>query len=237
MPFSPPQGWILFPVLAPNGAVATPSFAFASEATLGIFRSAAGVIGLGSTFSRVALGDVTSSFPAIKRNAAAINFRLGDDSADAAITASTAGLSGKIPTYNNVATAGWGVPAVYASGRATAQAAANASVATYTVGAADGSFDVCANVLVTTATTHTFTIECAYTDEGNTARTLTMSFTLVAGGTVTTSIVNTNGTVPYLGIAQRIRCKASTSITLRTQAAGTYTTVAYNVEGTIAQVA
>jgi hypothetical protein len=42
-----------------------------------------------TTFSRLQLGGTTSSFPAIKRNAAAINFRLADDSADAAITASS----------------------------------------------------------------------------------------------------------------------------------------------------
>lgn len=40
-----------------------------------------------SDFSRLQLGGATSSFPAIKRNGAAINFRLADDSADAAITA------------------------------------------------------------------------------------------------------------------------------------------------------
>ena len=41
----------------------------------------------------VAFGGSTSSFPAIKRNGTAINFRLADDSADAPITASQATLS------------------------------------------------------------------------------------------------------------------------------------------------
>jgi hypothetical protein len=145
-------------------------------------------------------------------------------------------MAGKITTYNNVTTAGWGVPAIQAAGRATAQTAANASVATYTVGAADGSFEVSANVLVTTATTHTFTIECAYTDEGNTARTLTLPFTLVAGSAIVTSVANANGAVPYMGIHMHIRAKAATAITIRTQAAGTYTTVTYNVEGNIRQI-
>lgn len=40
----------------------------------------------GTSFGRLQLGGTTSSFPAIKRNSAAINFRLADDSADAAIT-------------------------------------------------------------------------------------------------------------------------------------------------------
>lgn len=40
-----------------------------------------------TSFNRLQLGGTTSSFPSIKRNAAAINFRLADDSADADITA------------------------------------------------------------------------------------------------------------------------------------------------------
>src|SRR3990167_6302910 len=115
------------------------------------------------------------------------------------------------------------------TGRATAQTAANASVATYTLGASDASYEVSANVLVTTATTHAFTVTCAYTDEGNTARTVTMTFGLVAGGVATTSIANANGAVPYMGVPLHIRCKASTAITIATT--GTFTTVTYNVEG------
>lgn len=150
---------------------------------------------------------------------------------------SNVGLSAIITTYNNINTAGWGVPAIYGSARSTAQTAAVASVATYTVGGADGSFQVSANVNVTTATTHNFTVECAYTDETNTARVATLNFQLLAGGAAVTAIANGNGAVPYLGIPIQIRCKASTSITIRTQAAGTYTTVTYNVEGQIQQVA
>jgi hypothetical protein len=123
------------------------------------------------------------------------------------------------------------------TGRALAQAAAVASVCTVTP-AVDTSYDVCMNVLVTTATTHTFTGQCTYTDEGNTARTVTMPFRLVGDTTaVTSSIVNTNGAVPYSGVAVRIRAKAGTAVTLLTQAGGTYTTVVFNVEGSIRQVA
>lgn len=145
-------------------------------------------------------------------------------------------LTGKATKYNGISTAGWGVPAIYGSARAAAQTAAVASVVAYTVGAADGTFRVCANVLVTTSTTHNFTVAVAYTDQGNTARTLTLSFTLVAGGALVTAIDNANGAVPYMGIAQLIRCKASTSITIKT-VAGTFTTVTYDVDGLIEQVA
>jgi hypothetical protein len=47
-------------------------------------------------FGRIQLGGTTSSFPAIKRNAAALNFRLADDSADCDITAAALTLSGNL---------------------------------------------------------------------------------------------------------------------------------------------
>lgn len=140
----------------------------------------------------------------------------------------------KVSKYNGFTTAGIGVPAIAGVGRATAQVAANASVATFTVGASDGSFEVSANVLVTTATAHAFTVTCSYTDEGNTARVLTIPFSSLAG-TFLTSIVNTAGAVPYEGPVMHIRCKAATTITIGTT--GTFTTVTYNVEGVIKQTA
>lgn len=140
----------------------------------------------------------------------------------------------KITNYNAIATAGGGVPAIYGVGRFTAQTAAKASVSSYTVGAADGSFEVSANVLVTTATLHSFTATVTYTDEGNTSRTVTMQFSTIAGAFVT-AMTNAQGTVPYEGVPLHIRCKASTSITIAT--VGTFTTVTYNVEGIIKQTA
>ena len=60
--------------------------------------SANGIITLynnaATDFSRLNFGGNTSSFPAIKRNAAALNFRLADDSADAAITTAAITSSG-----------------------------------------------------------------------------------------------------------------------------------------------
>jgi hypothetical protein len=140
----------------------------------------------------------------------------------------------KVSKYKDIATAGWGIPAIVASARLLAQAAAIASIAAYTVGAADGSFRVSANVLVTTATTHTIAIQVTYTDESNTVRTMTLQFTTLAGTTVA-SIVNAAGAVPYAGIPAQIRCKANTTITVK--ATGTFTTVAFNVEGAIEQLA
>jgi hypothetical protein len=50
----------------------------------------------GSGIKLLTFGGTTSSFPAIKRNAAALNFRLADDSADCDITAAALTLSGNL---------------------------------------------------------------------------------------------------------------------------------------------
>lgn len=47
-------------------------------------------------FSKLQFGGTTSSFPSIKRNATAINFRLADDSADASISSNSGTFSGYI---------------------------------------------------------------------------------------------------------------------------------------------
>lgn len=119
------------------------------------------------------------------------------------------------------------------SGRSNAQTAAVASVAALTVGDADASYLVAANVRVATSTTHNFTVTVAYTDEGNTARTLTLTFSQLAG-TLLSAITNITGAGPYSGLPLLIRAKAGTTITIATT--GTFTTVTYNVEGMITQV-
>lgn len=126
------------------------------------------------------------------------------------------------------------------SGRVTAQTAANASVATYTLGATDASYKVSANVLITTdGAVYTFTVTVDYTDEGNTARTTTFNFQRSADVTaaISPTIAAAGGAEPYMGIPILIRCKASTAITIKTAAGGTYTNVTYNAEGMITQVA
>lgn len=118
------------------------------------------------------------------------------------------------------------------TGRATAQTAANTSVVTYTP-TVDSSYLISANVLVTTATIHSFTATVDYTDEGNTARTVTLQFSTLAGAFVT-AMTNAQGAVPYEGVPLHIRAKANTAITIKT--AGTFTTVTYNVEGSITKI-
>jgi hypothetical protein len=127
-----------------------------------------------------------------------------------------------------------GVPNLVASGRALAQTAANASVATFTVGAADGSFQVSMNMNVTAATTLSTTLTCTYTDESTTVRTLVLPVAQLAGTFIAAGAVTATG--PWLTAPLALRCKAATPITLAT-AAGTFTGVTYTVEGFIYQTA
>jgi len=120
------------------------------------------------------------------------------------------------------------------TGRATGQTAANSNVHTYTLGATDASYEVSANVLVTTSSAEAFTVTVDYTDEGNTARTATLNFQILSG-TVGTGIAFANGAVPYGGIPLHIRCKASTTIVFKTT--GTFTGCTYSVEGVARQLA
>ena len=119
------------------------------------------------------------------------------------------------------------------TGRAAAQTGAVASVAALTVGIADASYLVSANILVTTSTLHSFSCTCSYTDEGGSSRVLTLNFSQITGAFVTT-LTNALGTGAYEGVQVRIRAKASTTITIAT--AGTFTTVAYNVEAGLMKV-
>lgn len=186
-----------------------------------------------NTFSCLQLGGTTNSFPGICRLASAVSFRTADNVSDTSVSLAGIVASGKITKYNNVNTTGQGVPSIYGSGRVTAQTGASASVAAYTVGAADGTFIVSGNVNVTAATTASFTMTVAYTDETNTARTLTLTFSQLTG-TLLTAITNVTGVSAYSGVPMHIRCKASTSITIATT--GTFTSVTYNAEGYITQI-
>lgn len=128
------------------------------------------------------------------------------------------------------------VPTVV-TGRSTAQTAAVATVVTQTVGAADATYLVSANVNITTATLFNFVCQVDYTDETNTARTDTFNFSTV-GGVLGIVITNATGTVPYEGLPLHIRCKAATTITIKTANGGgtNFTTVTYNVEAQISQI-
>lgn len=187
----------------------------------------------GTDFDMAQWGGTTASFPAWQRSTTKLKARLADNSADTGVMMSTAEQSGKTTLYNNVTTTGWGHPAIYGTGNSTGQTAAVATVATYTVGAAEGTFVIYANVKVTTSSAEAFNVQVDYTDEDAVARTLTLPFTLLAG-TVTASIAAANGAVPYAGIPATIRCDNATAITVKT--AGTFTGCTYNVRASIQQI-
>lgn len=143
-------------------------------------------------------------------------------------------LGGKVTTYNNVATAGWGLTAIPAAARVTAQSAANASIATYTVGAADGDFEVSMNMNVTAAAVLSTTMTCTYTDESSASRTMILPVQQLTGSFVAGGLVT--GTGAWETPVMHIRAKAATAITLLTST-GTFTTVTYTASGIIRQVA
>jgi hypothetical protein len=151
--------------------------------------------------------------------------------------ASTNALNGtssasKIGQYASVNTAGWGVPAIYSSGRnAAVNAAASTPINAFSVPALDSSYELTANVLITTLGSGSFTVTCTYTDEGNTSRTLTLPF-YPTSGTATTTI---NAAGPWSSPTVRIRCKASTTISVQS-VAGTFTGCTYNIEASLMQI-
>jgi hypothetical protein len=126
-----------------------------------------------------------------------------------------------------------GVPTILSRGRATAQIAAATLINAYAV-AADGTFEVTGNILVTVATAFSITMTITYTDEGNNARTMALMFNSSASATATT-LGNAQGAVAWASYPNYIRAKAGTTITVAT--AGTFTTITYNAEAMLKQVA
>lgn len=156
---------------------------------------------------------------------------------DNQVISTTFADGGLLSVYKSINTAGWGMSTVYAAGTIAATTnARSAAVATYTP-AADGSFKVSGNVLVTTSSTHSFSLDVSYTDESNVARVLVLPVAQLAGSFITSGLItNVTGTGPYDSVVMQIRCKASTSITIRPSSGGTYTGVVYNCNAVIEQV-
>lgn len=144
-------------------------------------------------------------------------------------------LGSAIKQIGGITTSGVvGAPAIVATGRVTAQNAANASISTFTVGAADASFEVSANMNVTAAAVLVTTLTCTYTDESNTARTMILPVMQLSGSFIAAGAIT--GTGAWVTPTIHIRCKAATAITILTST-GTFTTVTYTAEGIIRQLA
>lgn len=121
----------------------------------------------------------------------------------------------------------------FTTNRVTAQSAANSSITTVTNGGSDASFYVSMNMNVTSATAISTSLNCNYTDESSTARTMIFPVTSLSGTFLTNGLIITTGA--FETPVMHIRCKASTAITLYT-ATGTFTLVTYTAEGIIKQI-
>ncbi len=122
------------------------------------------------------------------------------------------------------------MPSVVAHGRQTAQTGNIASLATYTVGASDGSFQISGNVLVT-AISGTLGMFVAWTDEGGNLHSVQMFFTYAGLGSFLITLASMND---FIGLSFGIRAKAGTTITVSTLILGGSAT--YNAEAYITQL-
>ena len=245
-----------------DGTFALPSYSYGADTATGLYRVGSGIVGLaGGSTNIFRIYNLNSGGNTEFMNIGANNnlFRIdyGNTSGGTArplridyqgsavwsFAITTGALAGEaagsaISKYKSVATAGWGIPVTYGYGTVDATVdARSAAVATYTVGAADGVFEVSGNVLVTASVTHSFSLDVSYTDEGNTARVLVLPVTGLTGAFVTSGLITAGlGAGPYEAAVMTIRCKAATAITIRPSSGGTYTSVTYNVAATIKQI-
>lgn len=144
----------------------------------------------------------------------------------------TTSSTGKLTNYGGVATAGWGVPAIYASSNISQST--NATITSYNNPAADGDFEVSAQMNVSSATAISTSLNVTYTDVNNTAQTMILPVVAQAGTFLTGGLIVSTGTAE--SPVMHIRAKASTTITILT-APGTFTGVAYSASGKIKQTA
>jgi hypothetical protein len=112
------------------------------------------------------------------------------------------------------------------SANLTGQTSSNASVATYTTGASDSTFNIQGYLTVTSVSGGAVKLSVAYRDESNTSRTIDF-FSM--GSTAASLLATGVSSFPVLSI----RVKASTTITVSTTATGTIT---YDVGTTITKI-
>ena len=145
--------------------------------------------------------------------------------------------AGIFTRYNNVATAGLGVPAIYASYTSASLTAAVTNAVNYTPPATAGTYRLSIIVDVSTATTHSFTANLAYKNAAGTAITESCDFILqtLATGTVTKDVAAANGVKRYVANEVFAIDNSATAITLST--VGTFTTVTYRMAAILEQLA
>jgi hypothetical protein len=138
--------------------------------------------------------------------------------------------------YNNINTQGLGVPAVYASFSSTANTGVVTNAINYSPPATAGSYRLCWQVDTTISTTNNFHVVGTWKDASGNARSQTLGGTDPAGNAlVAGAITNTIGTGVYSGCTEFQIDNSATAITLSTS--GTFTTVTYNIDATLEQLA
>lgn len=153
-----------------------------------------------------------------------------------AITFSTAlVINAKIGTYNSIATAGGGIPAVYASYSTTANTGAVTNAINYTPPATAGRYRISGIVNMTAWTTPaSFTVAVTYKDDSGNARTETM--TVSRGSTGATAAAITAVDRWYFELPLFAIDNSATAITVSTT--GTFTgSPSYNLSVILEQVA
>lgn len=135
-----------------------------------------------------------------------------------AFTAATASLSGKLTTYNAVATVGNGVGSIVATIDATAQAAAIATATLYAVPAAGvGLYRISWYAKITrnaTTSSQMGALTISWTDAtDSTAAAFTVTALASTGGTSTSNVSNVTGSSgAMIGVPVTVWAKASTNI-------------------------
>jgi hypothetical protein len=152
------------------------------------------------------------------------------------LSASTLTLGGKVLFVANIATAGLGIPAIYASSSATGLIAADTNRINYTPPATAGRYRISWTIDTTTATTDNFTVVVTWKNATGTARSQNSGgFDKNGTALVAGAITNTIGAGAYYGSMLLDIDNSATAITLST--AGTFTTVTYNIAAWLEQVA
>lgn len=161
------------------------------------------------------------------------SLQLGVNGGTGTFTISNSGDDILASNQYRISWAGGGLIGMPKIGRVVGATGAQAAIVQYTTIGADGDYEVSANVNVTAATTATIATTVTYTDETNTSRTDTFLFEQNGTTALVGSITNVTGVGAYAGVPLVIRVKASTQITIATS--GTFTSVTYNVGGSIMQ--
>jgi hypothetical protein len=141
--------------------------------------------------------------------------------AGAIVSVAGASIGGKLTSYNGVALAALGLPAIVAEADITGKTAA-ATICSYTPTANYQTFFVAGYLNITTSSTESITITVTFTDEAANSRTVTIL-----------SAQTTAGFFP----ATPALIRAATATAVSVQTAGTFTSVTYDAGAAIVQIA